>query len=88
MERLADIGRALHGEEWQRATARDLGAFHPRGPRTHLDDRHFRRWIAGDVAIPNWVEDALPKLVSLGIERHRIEIRRLEEAGHRLAASL
>ncbi len=42
VDMLAEIGRALHGEQWQRPLARDLG----------VHERQLRRWITEDSPLP------------------------------------
>ena len=64
IELLGAAGRALHGRDWQRALAADLGPLHPDGPRSSIDDRLVRRWAAGDRAIPDWVGSALAELLT------------------------
>lgn len=56
---LADAGRRLFGEDWQRALARALGPHHPSGPRDAIDDRLVRRWAAGERPIADWVAPVL-----------------------------
>lgn len=63
LERLRLVGVAVHGEHWQRAMARSLGTYHPRGPRERIDDRLLRRWVAMEVSVPAWVGRALPFLL-------------------------
>lgn len=60
---LADTGRLLYGDEWQRALAKALGPLHPDGARDSIDDRLVRRWAAGDRPVPIWVDEALLKLL-------------------------
>lgn len=43
---LADIGRALYGERWQTPLSQDL----------NVNDRSLRRWLNGEVPIPEAVE--------------------------------
>lgn len=64
VEQLTTVGEAIHGAEWQRRIAADLGAHHPRGARDKLDDRLVRRWVAGDRPVPAWVGDALPRVLA------------------------
>ena len=56
---LERAGQAMFGPQWQVATARVLGAYHPSGPRGPVDDRLVRRWAAGQRPIPDWVMAAL-----------------------------
>ena len=42
VDMLAEIGRALHGELWQRPLARDLG----------VHERQLRRWITEESPLP------------------------------------
>lgn len=60
---LAECGRAIHGQDWQRPLARSLGRFHPAGPVTSIDDRLVRRWMAGERPVADWVPDALLELL-------------------------
>jgi hypothetical protein len=45
-EKLASVGRAVYGERWQTALARDL----------HISDRTIRRWSVGSSPIPASME--------------------------------
>lgn len=56
---LAEVGAFLHGPEWRRKLARDLGPHHPQGARATIDPRLVARWDAGDRDIPDWVGPAL-----------------------------
>ena len=60
---LAETGMLLFGHDWQRPTARALGAFHPNGPRDTIDDRLVRRWATGARPIPDWAVAALISLL-------------------------
>lgn len=84
VERLEVVGRALHGADWQRALARDLGPYHPRGPLASVSDRLLRRWIAGERSVSGWVDDALPRLLAA----HRAAlVARLDAAAEFLRAT-
>lgn len=56
---LAEVGTFLHGSEWRRPLARDLGPHHPQGARAQIDPRLVARWDSGDREIPEWVGPAL-----------------------------
>lgn len=58
-ETLAEIGAFLHGAEWRRALARDLGPHHPQGARETIDPRLVARWDTGERDIPEWIAPAL-----------------------------
>ena len=60
-DQLAATGRALYGERWQTTLALDL----------QVADRTFRRWIAGEQAIPGNIENELRGLL----------IKRINEMG-------
>jgi hypothetical protein len=53
-DQLKDKGRALYGERWQSALARDLG----------VTDRTMRRWLAGDCAIPARAESEMRAVIA------------------------
>ena len=82
--RLKLVGVALHGVDWQSATARSLGAWHPAGARKGLDERLVRRWVSGERPVPPWVEDALPSMISVGITDRKTQIDTLERLASRL----
>jgi hypothetical protein len=56
---LADTGRALYGDRWQSALARDL----------QVDDRTMRRWVAGDYDPPPGVWTDLLRLTQERAQR-------------------
>lgn len=62
--KLAAVGEFLHGSEWRRKLARDLGPYHPQGARAQIDPRLVARWDTGEREIPPWVEDALVSLLT------------------------
>jgi len=64
---LNQAGPALYGPAWKNDLARALGAYHPDGPREHIDNRLLRRWAAGDRPIPDWI---LPALLSMLESQH------------------
>ena len=82
--RLAIVGEALHGADWQRAMARDLGPFYPNGPRSHIDDRLVRRWLAGERPVAEWISAAQPKLLAVGVTHRLAEISKLRSVAQRL----
>ncbi len=49
---LDQIGKALHGQQWQTALARDLD----------VADRTVRRWLSGESAMPRGALDELRQL--------------------------
>ena len=79
--RLALVGEAIHGPDWQCAMARSLGPWHPRGAREQVDDRLVRRWISGERPVPSWVAGALPQLMAAA--RHAY-VHRVDDAARRL----
>jgi hypothetical protein len=60
---MENAGILLYGDAWQRALSRELGRFHPDGPRDSVDDRLVRRWASGQRDIPGWVHEALEVLL-------------------------
>lgn len=64
-EDLSAKGRALRGERWQTALARDLG----------VTDRTMRRWLSGESPIPGAVEARLRGLLT----RRMSELRGMSE---------
>src|SRR5262245_17906386 len=52
-DRLASIGRALYGERWQTSLATDL----------RVADRTMRRWLAGELPVPDGVEKELRQIL-------------------------
>jgi transposase-like protein len=56
IDRLRILGKALHGERWQQAVARDLG----------IDKRQVNRWVRGDYS-PH--EGHIADLIALAKER-------------------
>ena len=87
LDRLAVVGRALHGPDWQAATARSLGPWHPAGARERLDERLVRRWVSGDRPVPGWVEASLPRMIAFGVALRRAEIAALEATAAGLGLS-
>ncbi|CAH2606054.1 conserved protein of unknown function (plasmid) [Rhodovastum atsumiense] len=85
LARLAIVGEALHGAEWQRAIARDLGPLHPAGPRPQIDDRLVRRWLAGERPVPAWIGDALPALLERAVRERQQHMASLERLRANLA---
>ena len=79
LSRLAIVGEAIHGPDWQSPTARALGPHHPSMPRARLTDRAVRYWVHGTRGVPAWVAPALPVLLRDAVARRRAEIARLEE---------
>jgi len=79
-------GRALYGEQWQRALARGLGPLHPKGPRDSLDDRGMRRAAAGERPIPAWWWSAISELLFRrvsGLETERRHAQHLRQCALR-----
>ncbi len=68
---LAAVGRALYGERWQSALARDLG----------VADRTVRRWVAGATQVPTGVYVDLLRLVTERAETLDALAERLPQAG-------
>ncbi len=83
---LAEVGRLLHGEEWQRATARDLGRRHPSGPRPGYDSRFLRRWLSGSAPVPRWVASALPYVLADAAAARQREIAAIRDLYDRIVA--
>lgn len=77
---LAQAGRALHGQDWQRPLARSLGRFHPAGPTDSIDDRLVRRWVAGERPVADWVPAALLTLLEAKLQECDAAIAALEDA--------
>lgn len=48
------VGTALYGPFWQSQLARDLG----------VNDRTLRRWVAGDMQIPERVREELSDIIN------------------------
>jgi hypothetical protein len=63
VETLMAVGEMLHGHEWRRPLAADLGPLHPEGARDTIDPRLPARWATGKRAIPAWVRPALALLL-------------------------
>lgn len=53
-ERLAEIGRALYGPQWQTPLAAALG----------VADRTVRRWMAGSAPVPDGIESDLRGIIA------------------------
>jgi hypothetical protein len=49
-------------DDWKACLARDLGQYHPRGPRDGLDVRLVRRWVSGERPTPTWLPAALCRI--------------------------
>jgi hypothetical protein len=62
-QKLKQAGKTLYGPEWTRTLAIYLGPHHPDGPRAAVDPRLVRRWAAGERDIPDWVFEAVRKIV-------------------------
>lgn len=57
-DQLAEIGKAIYGQNWKSPMAKDLGVKY----RTVL------RWVAGEFAIPEDIQDRLKKALKLRAE--------------------
>lgn len=64
MDQLILCGEALHGEDWHRGMAADLRRYHALSARPTLDYRIIRKWVVADRPVPNWVAEALPRLLA------------------------
>lgn len=53
LARLSSAGSAIHGDDWQRPMARTLA----------ISDRHLRRWVSGEQAVPPWVDASLERIL-------------------------
>lgn len=71
------VCQQILGSEWHRAVARELGRYHPDGPRPQIDDRLVRRWAAGERPIPPWVALALARIADEACARHIAAAKRL-----------
>lgn len=89
-ELLAKAGEALTGdtEEWSRALARALGAYHPDGPRETIDPRSVSRWRNGSLEILPWVGEVLPRLLMDEADALEAHAERLRDAAEEITQEL
>ncbi len=83
-EQLALCGEALHGADWHRALARDLGRYHAMSARPSLDYRVIRKWMVADRPIPSWVADVLPRLLAAACAQQPDKAASLEALARQL----
>lgn len=83
---LCVVGTFLHGSDWRRPLAKDLGPLHPEGSRETIDPRLPARWATGERDIPAWVGPAIAHLLderaylmSTDVDRAHSLARRLRE---------
>ena len=81
---LTTVGEYLHGDDWRRPLARDLGPLHPQGARETIDPRLPARWATGERDIPAWVGPA----IALLLERRADSIEFDVDRCRKLAAQL
>ncbi|WP_331285182.1 MULTISPECIES: hypothetical protein [Methylobacteriaceae] len=80
-EMLARAGEALTGDDnWAKAVARALGAYHPDGPRETIDPRSVSRWRTGAMEILPWAAAALPHILRDHADRLETEAGLLHDA--------
>lgn len=81
---LFDVGVFLHGGDWRRPIAKDLGPLHPEGFRETIDPRLPARWATGERDIPAWVGPAIAHLLEERAWRMELDVER----ARKLAADL
>jgi hypothetical protein len=85
---LVSSSAMLFRSEWQHAIAKELGQFHPDGPRDAIDSRLIRRWASGERVVPNWVVSALARILELRVSELDTMRVRVSFAAARLAAQV
>jgi hypothetical protein len=67
LARLAAVGETLYGETWIGEMSRALGPLHPGKPIKRLQETTVRRWAQEDYPVPEWVDEALIRLLDTQI---------------------
>lgn len=84
-DQLAAAGELLTGAQWQTGLGRLLGPHHPRGARECVDTAYVRKWVRGEIPIPEWVQRVLARELAQHPKRLARQARQCETLARKLA---